>query len=616
MDAPAVRHAVAPRRRRSAARALLPALALILSAGVASAQVTTTGFEVNALNPMPSQHLNYFDLASAAVLETGQYEFQLFGSYARNPLVLLDAQDNRIESIVGDQFVLDVTAAVGIGDIFDIGVDLPLYLTQSAPAGNRVPVRLNDPGFGVGDLRIVPKLQLYNTHDRRHSPGGIAVAFLINGVLGTGDSDQFQGGSYRVEPRAVFDVILPSATRFSLNLGYMVRFDDVALQDLEVGDTLTYGLGMSVVANEVVRVVAEIEGEAVIAAEELSLEEMPLEGRLGLKVFPIPQVLLQFGGGIGLLPGYGTPDWRVFLGLGTSIIPPRDPDNDQVIGDLDQCPLDPEDRDGFEDADGCPDPDNDEDTVLDVVDQCPLDPEDIDQYEDSDGCSDPDNDGDAILDGDDECPVEPEDFDGFEDFDGCPDVDNDGDGILDVDDECALEPEDFDGWEDIDGCADPDNDYDGILDPDDACPLDPETLNDLEDEDGCPDDGLVTVTCDRIEIGQAVYFATNSDVIQEQSYGLLETVARTMVRRVDILIVRVEGHTDDRGSDSANLDLSTRRAASVMQFLIGEGVEPERLVSAGFGESQPIDTNATNEGRANNRRVEFVIVEQEGCQDR
>jgi outer membrane protein OmpA-like peptidoglycan-associated protein len=100
------------------------------------------------------------------------------------------------------------------------------------------------------------------------------------------------------------------------------------------------------------------------------------------------------------------------------------------------------------------DKDTDGDGILDSVDKCPLDPEDKDGFQDEDGCPDLDNDGDGILDKDDKCPNEPEDKDGFEDEDGCPDLDNDGDGILDKDDKCPNEPETKNGYQDEDGCPD------------------------------------------------------------------------------------------------------------------------------------------------------------------
>ncbi|HEY6476555.1 MAG TPA: OmpA family protein, partial [Polyangia bacterium] len=87
----------------------------------------------------------------------------------------------------------------------------------------------------------------------------------------------------------------------------------------------------------------------------------------------------------------------------------------------DKCPNEAEDVDEFEDADGCPDPDNDKDGIPDKTDLCPNDPEDKDGFEDQDGCPDPDNDHDRILDKDDKCPNEPETYNGYQDADGCPD---------------------------------------------------------------------------------------------------------------------------------------------------------------------------------------------------
>jgi hypothetical protein len=134
--------------------------------------------------------------------------------------------------------------------------------------------------------------------------------------------------------------------------------------------------------------------------------------------------------------------------------------------------------------------DRDLDGMADDVDACPDVPEDYDGFEDVDGCPEPDNDFDGIVDSNDMCPNEPEDLDGMEDSDGCPEgnrADRDGDGIGDNTDQCPDDPEDRDGFNDNDGCPDPDNDMDGILDVDDLCPNDPETRNGRQDADGCPD---------------------------------------------------------------------------------------------------------------------------------
>jgi outer membrane protein OmpA-like peptidoglycan-associated protein len=275
---------------------------------------------------------------------------------------------------------------------------------------------------------------------------------------------------------------------------------------------------------------------------------------------------------------------------------PDDKDGDGILDVDDKCVDVPEDKDGFEDTDGCPDKDNDGDGVLDADDQCP----DVAGIAAKQGCPNDDNDGDGIKNDVDKCPDEAEDVDEFEDADGCPDPDNDGDGVLDANDKCPTEKEDADGFEDEDGCPDKDNDGDGVLDADDKCPNEagPGT------PDGCPK--LVRVVGRQIKILEKVYFATNKDAILEKSFPVLKEVA-TVIKSKPAIRVRIEGHTDNVGRDKKNLDLSQRRAESVKKFLVAEGIEAERLTSQGFGMTKPIADNKTEEGRAENRRVDFFI---------
>lgn len=292
------------------------------------------------------------------------------------------------------------------------------------------------------------------------------------------------------------------------------------------------------------------------------------------------------------------------VGIAVSLggqLAPDDQDGDGILDDADECPTEPEDKDGFEDEDGCPDTDNDGDGILDVDDECP----DLAGVAAKNGCPETDNDGDGIQNDVDQCPDAAEDFDEFEDDDGCPEPDNDQDGVLDADDKCPLEKEDVDEFEDDDGCPDPDNDEDGVLDADDQCPNEPETMNGRDDEDGCPD--LVRVVGQQIKILEKVYFATNKDTILEKSYPVLDEVAAVILLKKEFKI-RVEGHTDDRGTDKKNMKLSQRRAESVKKYLVDKGVEGERLVAEGKGESVAIADNKTKEGRAENRRVEFHII--------
>jgi outer membrane protein OmpA-like peptidoglycan-associated protein len=288
---------------------------------------------------------------------------------------------------------------------------------------------------------------------------------------------------------------------------------------------------------------------------------------------------------------------------------PVDTDGDGILDPDDACPRDPEDKDGFEDEDGCPDLDNDADGILDVQDACPNDPEDKDGFEDEDGCPDEDNDKDGILDINDKCINDPEDKDGFEDEDGCPDLDNDKDGIPDKDDKCPNEAENKNGIEDEDGCPEGDRDADGIIDPLDKCPDEPETINGVDDEDGCPDKAMVQVDAGKI-LTEKIYFELDKYRILRKSYAVLEELGNLLRLYPKYKLVSIEGHTDLSGRPKYNLRLSDLRAQAVKTFLVErEGIEESRLQTVGYGEERPWMEGRSKEANQKNRRVEFIIKE-------
>ena len=219
-----------------------------------------------------------------------------------------------------------------------------------------------------------------------------------------------------------------------------------------------------------------------------------------------------------------------------------------------------------------------------------------------------DRDLDGLIDEVDGCPDEPEDVDSYQDSDGCPDPDNDADGILDGSDECPNDPEDMDGFEDADGCPDPDNDDDGILDGSDECPDEPETANNYQDADGCPDEIPVEEVKKFTGVIQGITFELNSDVIRASSEVTLQA-ALVVLQEFDEVRLEVQGHTDDQGADDYNQDLSQRRSESVVAWFVDNGIDAGRLVARGYGESQPIADNSSTEGKAQNRRVEFQLIQ-------
>ena len=186
-----------------------------------------------------------------------------------------------------------------------------------------------------------------------------------------------------------------------------------------------------------------------------------------------------------LTSAVGVPSVRGVLGLGWA---PRfyDADGDGIEDVKDECAELAEDRDGFQDGDGCPDFDNDDDGVGDEDDKCPTEKEDADEFEDQDGCLDPDDDHDGIVDVKDACPREAGPDSPDAKLRGCPPRDRDMDGIYDLDDKCPKKAEDRDGFEDADGCPELDNDQDGIADGDDACPLVAGLTREDGKVNGCP----------------------------------------------------------------------------------------------------------------------------------
>ena len=311
--------------------------------------------------------------------------------------------------------------------------------------------------------------------------------------------------------------------------------------------------------------------------------------------------------------------------------PYGDRDGDGINDKADACPDAPEDKDGDRDADGRPDVDIDGDGVEDCVPGCPLLPtkdaagndvpppvcdsctvgapelvmEDKDGFEDEDGCPEVDNDKDGILDNVDSCPNEA----GPLETKGCPD--RDGDGFGDPEDKCpdeagidqlATNPERH-------GCPRPDTDEDGFFDDEDGCPKEPGVRNDADpSKNGCPKKfKLIVIKKDKIEIKQQVQFDTGKASIKPISARLLAEVGEA-INSSNLSKVTVEGHTDNVGDDSFNMRLSQDRANSVRDWLVDkEGVDRAILEAVGFGEDVPIASNRTKAGRAQNRRVEFKV---------
>lgn len=378
------------------------------------------------------------------------------------------------------------------------------------------------------------------------------------------------------------------------------------------------------------------------------------------------QVGLAGGSGIDRLPG--TPDLRLLLRLAYAPLRKSDRDHDGVPDSADACPDEPGISTGDASSRGCPD--RDKDGVPDKVDACPDQPAGATPDPRRPGCPDNDRDGDGVADDKDACVEVPAGAHPDPARPGCP-LDTDRDGTIDEQDACPKVPagahpdparrgcpldSDQDGVADeADACPqqaagklpDParpgcplDSDHDGVIDEEDLCPqqaagLSPDPARrgcPLPDRDGdhvpdavdaCPDKpgapdadpkkngcpGLVQITGCAIKINEEVFFATGKDVILPRSFAVLGSVASALQLAPQIKRVAIEGHTDSAGKLESNMDLSSRRAAAVVRFLEGKGVAAGRLEAHGYGPTRPVADNKTPRGRAQNRRVEFNIVD-------
>ena len=258
----------------------------------------------------------------------------------------------------------------------------------------------------------------------------------------------------------------------------------------------------------------------------------------------------------------------------------KDSDRDGVYDQYDDCPNQP----GLPAFNGCPD--NDGDGIENSKDACP----DVAGLAEFGGC--PDSDGDGVPDTQDACVNEA----GSKEMNGCPD--SDGDGVSDNIDTCS----DLAGPAANNGCPWPDTDGDGVLDKDDKCP----NTEGLTTYNGCP-----VPTKEIMEqlnaVGAMIPFQLNKAELGSRVKDMLGDVLGVMNNYPKIPFM-IEGHTDSSGPKAFNQKLSEMRAMSVKEYLVDNGITSSRLMTVGYGEDKPADSNSTRKGRIKNRRVEFKVI--------
>jgi OmpA-OmpF porin, OOP family len=551
----------------------------------------------------------------------GTFAFGLTTSYARRPLVLL-AQgadvDPREIFVIDNLVTTTFTFALGVTDRLELLAALPVTffhdgagyfsLRGSDAALSRSVIRDPRVGFQYAFL----------ARERVADASGFGLSGRFELAMPFGDETQFAGvrggtfvpavaASYRLAP---FEAKLEAEARIRreesiTNVVFGTQVGVTAGVNVEVYEPL--GVSIAAEAFALPVVVAQGDGASPL---------VPAEWLASARIAPLFAGDLYFQAGAGtaipLSSSNATaPQLRAAL---TMAYAPRglDSDRDRVLDRDDGCLLEAEDRDGFQDQDGCADPDNDGDGVLDVSDRCRDDAEtndgfededgcpdldddkdgipdesdacrndreDEDGFEDEDGCPDPDNDGDEITDRADTCPRDREDKDGFQDEDGCPELDNDADGIQDGADKCPRDREDKDGFQDEDGCPELDNDLDGLVDARDKCPLEAETLDGTTDEDGCPEPGAKSVLRLRgdgvVELLPVANFARGRADLTPALTQIARVVAG--LARAERRRVVIEGHGDTEGAGGERLGLS--RAQAFKRALVREGLTDDQVTA-------------------------------------
>ena len=568
--------------------------------------------------------------------------------YTNRPLIYLPEGGEPV-NLVSDVLQADAVLATSY-DRFRVGAYIPVYLWTAG--------ELTEDGAGVGDLGIDGRVTVL---DPTELPLGLSLLARFELPTSTVEAPLGAAGLDTELATAVTHRV-GDALELSGNLG--IRLGPRAeLENVTLDDKFVWRAGGGYALSEAGGLSLDVVGRNDLSQPGNSAGS-PIEALVGGWVQTGNDIAVKLGVGQGLTNGIGSPQLRTVAMVAYQPRAASDRDADGLVDRYDQCPDEPEDRDSYLDDDGCPDPDNDQDGVVDTADKCPLTPEDLDGWRDFDGCPDPSqqltiqaedasgrilNEATTRLDGEQAGHVgtgmwlaELHDGSytaeataaGFLPAQVAFTVPFEGDRVVVV-----MQPEPITGdlmlmvidevgmpvldatWT-IDGAPgaqldrgmatvtvgagmhDIRVDAPGKVSADDEVEVAAEAVREhlvmLRNQ-------RVVVTREQIELRESIFFQTGSATIKKESHGLLDEVAQVLVDHPEITMVRIEGHTDARGSAESNLRLSDRRADAVRQYLVGQGVEAERLTSEGYGESRPLVQGNNAEAWNKNRRVDLFI---------
>jgi len=381
---------------------------LVVAAAPARAQVVSDRLGIERFR-IATDRAGLLDVEWAGVPDHLTWSVGVLAGFAHDPLVVYDQQMDAVEAVVDGRVTTTLVGSLALWNRLAIGASLDVIGYQD---GSTTLSMRSLPGGGLGDGRLVAKLQLVTTERWQ-------VALVPALVIPGGDAR-----GYLREAGIAFSPALAVAGTFgrlrgALNAGYHLK-PRVETAGLVSDDEAFARIGAGLTLGDVDAPAAELWWSTSLATPiaDRATNQVAVEMLAGGVRQLTSAVAVFAAGGVGLDNGFGTPGWRALAGVRFEQAT-GERDHDGIHGAADRCPLETEDRDGLQDDDGCPDPDN----------------------------------GDGVADAHDRCP-EPEDKDGFQDGDGCPDLDDDGDGVADARDRCAQVAEDKDGFQDDDGCPD------------------------------------------------------------------------------------------------------------------------------------------------------------------
>lgn len=477
-------------------------------------------------------------------------------------------------TLVDHELAAQAGIALGLLDRIVVAARLPVVLSMGGPARAAGEPFTRDPaasGAGLSDLALSGRYRLVGEEEDVFALAMATEATIPLAEASSSAQDLAGEAGVTFTPELAAELrFLP--VRITANLG--ARFRERALYaSLRVQHELTWALAVSVDAiPDVLEVMLEGWGATPFDRFGLAVRS-PVELLLGARVRPIAPLFVGLAGGAGIGDAYGNPELRVVLTAGWA-------DVEGLAAERERARAGGAEITG---ADVEPPPDETE-IPAEVTPETPRER------------------------------VVPPGRDAY------GQLDRDGDRLVDAVDQCVLDREDYDEIEDADGCPEEDADADQVLDVEDACPTTPGVASDDPETRGCPARAYISER-GTIVITERVEFATGSDRILGQSEAVLGDVLAILQSAEDVTRVRIEGHTDDRGRDAANLRLSTARAASVRRWLEEHGIASDRLEAWGCGELHPREAGTSTSARQANRRVEFFIVEpmppeltlREGC---